>query len=205
MPCRHGVRTEPKQARSVDKRSRILDAAQRLIFECGYGAMSIADVARKACVCKQTVYQMFANKEAILYALCVRKSAIIDQHNAAYLQAAIPNGWRAVVRAGLESFYELNRKDPSLDPLFIASQDVPALRLLDCEQMKARVQGAAQLFSAITGIENDQSFRDFTLTSTVTTASVVRHSLLYDDATARRLIEQHIVTTIKRLELMGAT
>eukprot|EP01037_Dinobryon_pediforme_P011236 gene11236-11321_t len=133
-----GVRTAPQQARSQRKRDRILDAAQRLIHERGYGAITIADVARRAAVGKQTVYQMFAHKEAILFALCERKSALIDAHNEARLRAALPLGWRAVTRAGIESFYDFNRHDPSMDALFIASQDVPALRLLDFEQMKAR-------------------------------------------------------------------
>ncbi len=200
----YGVRTAPQQARSQRKRDRILDAAQRLIHERGYGAITIADVARCAAVGKQTVYQMFAHKEAILFALCERKSALIDAHNEARLRAALPLGWRAVTRAGIESFYDFNRHDPSMDALFIASQDVPALRLLDFEQMKARVAAAAALFSAVTGIPNDRDFLEFTLTSTVTTASVVRHALLYDDDVARRLIDHHIRTVIARLEMMGA-
>ena len=203
-PTGHGVRTEPQQARSAQKRHRILNAAQALIHERGYGALAIADVARNAGVGKQTVYQMFANKEAILFALCERKSEHIDSHNEAYLRAALPLGWRAVVTAGIESFYDLNRKDPSLDPIFIASQDVPALRVLDYEQMKARVSSAAALFSEITGLTNDRDFQEFTLTAAVTTASVVRHALLYDDETARRMIGQHIMTNIQRLEMMGA-
>ena len=204
MQQEYGVRTEPRQARSLHKRDRILDAAQRLIYQHGYGAIAIADVARSAGIGKQTLYQMFANKEAILYALCERKSALIDAHNHSRLTNAIPHGWREVTRAGIESFYDLNRTDPSLDALFIASQDVPALRQLDFEQTQVRVAAAASLFSAITGIANDRKFFEFTLTATITTASIVRHSLMYEDAVARRLIEYHVQTTITRLEMLGA-
>ncbi len=205
MAQEFGVRTSPRQARSVQKRDRIIDAAQALIYERGYGAIAIVDVAQRAGIGKQTVYQMFANKEAILYALCERKSALIDAHSRARLAAAMPHGWRAVTRAGIESFYDLNRSDPSLDTLFIASQDVPALRMLDFEQNKVRAASTAAFFSAMTGIANDSTFQEFVLTSNITTASIVRHALLYDDVTARRLIEHHIQNTITRLEILGAT
>ena len=204
MDERHGVRTEPQQARSCLKRELILDAAQALIFERGYGALTIALVARRAGIGKQTVYQMFAHKEAILFALCERKSDRIDAHNSAYMAQAAPKGWREMVRASSVSFYEINREDPSLDPIFIASQDVPALRLLDMEQNKSRVTSATALFSGLTGLENDQTLFEFTLSVTIAAASITRHALMYDDAVGRRLVEQHVISTIHRLERMGA-
>lgn len=181
-----------------------MDTAQRMIYERGYGETTISDIARAAGVSKQNVYQMFANKASILEALVERKSKRIDEHNGQRLMAAVPKGWRETVRAGVMSFYELNRIDPSLDPLFIASQDVPRLRQLDFEQMNARVLMVSALYANVTGLPNDQLFQDFSRAMVVTTTSIVRHALHLDDGTALRFLDQHIATVIARLEAMGA-
>lgn len=200
----NGIRRQPQQARSSLKRDSILDAAQRLIYERGYGETTISDIARDAEVTKQNVYQMFANKASILEALIERKSKRIDEHNSQKLMAALPYGWRETVRAGVMAFYDLNRADPSLDPLFIASQDVPRLRQLDFEQMNARVLNVSALYADVVGLPNDQLFQDFSRAMVITSTSIVRHALHLDESVALRFLNQHIATIITRLEMMGA-
>lgn len=199
-----GIRRQPQQARSSLKRARILDAAQRLIFERGYGETSVADIARCAGVTKQNVYQMFANKAAILAALVERRASMIDSHGAAYLGATAMAGWRQTVREGVYSFYRLHRADPTLDPLFIAGQDVAETRMINVNSMAARVLTASAQFAAVTQLPDDQRMRDFALVTMLSTSAIVRHALCLDEEAAGRLLDQQVEVTITRLEIMGA-
>lgn len=199
-----GIRRRPKQARASLKRDNILDAAQRLIFERGYGNMTVADVARRAGVTKQNVYQMFANKTAILAALIERRSKLIDSHGDAYLGATADLGWQETVRRGVYSFYELHLADPTLGPLFIAGQDVAETRALNFVSITARSRTAAAQFAAVTNLPDDQRMQDFTLVTMLSTIAIVRHALHLDSAAADRLLSHQVEVTIARLEIMGA-
>ena len=64
-PYRSALRAE--QARLT--RGRILDAAEELFLADGYGATTIARVARRAGVAADTVYATFGSKRGILQAL----------------------------------------------------------------------------------------------------------------------------------------
>lgn len=200
----NGIRRQPQQVRSSLKRDSILDAAQRLIFERGYGDMTVADIARAAGVTKQNVYQMFANKAAILAALIERRAEIIDGHGVAYKSAPVGAGWRKTVHEGVYSFYRLHRANPTLDPLFIAGQDVAETRRLNFDSMAARVPIASADFAAITGLPDDQRMRDFALVTMLSTSAIVRHALCLDEESADRLLAQQVEVTIARLEIMGA-
>jgi AcrR family transcriptional regulator len=57
------------------RRCRIEDALAELCAERGYRATTIADVTRRAHVARNTVYEQFANKEAIFLALFDRAAA----------------------------------------------------------------------------------------------------------------------------------
>lgn len=53
-------------------RWRIADAAQRLFAKAGYGATSMAAIAREAGVANRTVYASFGTKREILSSICER-------------------------------------------------------------------------------------------------------------------------------------
>ena len=55
-----------RQADAVARRRRVVDAARDLFLEQGYGATSIADIARRADVSAQTVYGAFESKAGVL-------------------------------------------------------------------------------------------------------------------------------------------
>jgi len=61
-----------KQARSQERRRRILDAATRVIGEHGLARASLTDVARRAAVPLPSLYDYFADKEALIAAVLVR-------------------------------------------------------------------------------------------------------------------------------------
>jgi AcrR family transcriptional regulator len=59
----------PKQARSEESLRRLLDAAESLIGERGFGEMSIADIARRARSSVGGFYARFRDKDELLLAL----------------------------------------------------------------------------------------------------------------------------------------
>lgn len=64
---------EPKQKRSIEKKERILSAAQSLFTEKGYFDMTTVDIAKAAGLSTGTVYAYFKDKKDILLE-CVYKN-----------------------------------------------------------------------------------------------------------------------------------
>ena len=62
-------RKQPRQARSVETRARILDAAKTIFAEHGYAAGTTNRIAEAASMSVGSLYQYFPNKDAILVEL----------------------------------------------------------------------------------------------------------------------------------------
>lgn len=60
---------------SVDKKSLILESAEKLFIEKGYYSAKIEDIARNAGIAKGTVYIYFKDKESIYISLLEKKLA----------------------------------------------------------------------------------------------------------------------------------
>jgi AcrR family transcriptional regulator len=74
--------TQPKQKRGRQRVDAILNAASELFAEVGYEASTIIEIAARADTSVGSMYQFFANKEAILHAIIERyvaaASAVFD-------------------------------------------------------------------------------------------------------------------------------
>jgi len=66
------MRRQPKQARSQERVSLILDAAEQLFIELGYDQTTTRAIAARAEVSIGSLYQFFPDKEALLKALADR-------------------------------------------------------------------------------------------------------------------------------------
>ncbi|MDX2244269.1 MAG: TetR/AcrR family transcriptional regulator [Leptolyngbyaceae cyanobacterium bins.302] len=66
------IRRQPKQARSQERVSHILDAAEQLFIEVGYEQATTRAIALRAAVPVGSLYQFFPDKEALLRALANR-------------------------------------------------------------------------------------------------------------------------------------
>jgi len=71
-------RRVPTQERSRRRVEEILDAAARLVVERGVEALSTRDIAQAAGVPVASLYQYFADKEAVLLALAARDMEEMD-------------------------------------------------------------------------------------------------------------------------------
>ena len=77
----------PRQARSQETLDRILDAAEALVAEKGFGDATVADIARRAESSVGAFYARFKDKEGLLYALYER---YFEQANATAARSRIP-------------------------------------------------------------------------------------------------------------------
>ena len=63
---------QPKQKRGRQRVDAILNSASELFAEVGYEAATIIEIAARADTSVGSMYQFFANKEAILYSYAIR-------------------------------------------------------------------------------------------------------------------------------------
>ncbi len=104
------------QARKLDSRERLLNAAAMLFREHGYLPVSIDDVAAASGVSRVTFYRHFANKAALAIALFSQAA-----------ETALPRYWRvrdddfqdrAVIHAWLSELFLADRADRRLLQVF---------------------------------------------------------------------------------------
>ena len=70
MNEKKGVRPgRPRVLSHEERRSRILAAAERIFVEAGYGATTMAAIARESGMSKKTLYQFFPDKLTIFFAI----------------------------------------------------------------------------------------------------------------------------------------
>jgi len=73
------MRSQPRQARSQERVTQILDAAEELFIREGYDATKMRALAQAAGVPIGSIYQFFKDKSEILQALLVRYLAFLQQ------------------------------------------------------------------------------------------------------------------------------
>ncbi len=83
----------PQQARSQETLERILDAAEALVSEKGFGDTSVAEVARRAGSSVGAFYTRFRDKDGLLYQLYDR---YLGQAMATADDALEPDRWEGV-------------------------------------------------------------------------------------------------------------
>ncbi|MFG1926309.1 TetR/AcrR family transcriptional regulator [Cryptosporangium sp. NPDC048952] len=111
-------------------RGRLLSGMATALVEKGYGAVTIADVARHARVSKRTFYEHFADKQECFLAVYAAAS---DRLLHVVGEAARPElDWRDQVRAAVSAYLTALQSDPALTRamlLELPSAGPEALRL----------------------------------------------------------------------------
>jgi AcrR family transcriptional regulator len=99
----------PQQARSIDKRDRLLDAGRLLFGEKGFEAASIGDITSKAGTASGAFYQYFSSKRDFLVSLMnefIQKLSSVDLRpkDGADLNASLYVFLRAAFRVDVQYF-----------------------------------------------------------------------------------------------------
>lgn len=78
-PADQRSRGRPLQLSEAERRRRLLDAAERVFLDAGYGDATMDDVARKARMSKKTLYRLFPTKGQLFAAVMAsRDDGLID-------------------------------------------------------------------------------------------------------------------------------
>lgn len=95
-----GITEKPRAARSVARRQHLLDTARNLFVERGFHQTGMAQIASASGIAVGQIYRDFANKEAIVAAICEADiSAWLEEEN---LKAAVASGDSQATRDWIE-------------------------------------------------------------------------------------------------------
>ena len=96
MKNRKGSNQAIPKARRNGSRQAIIEAAERLFLERGFGAVSMDELASAAGVARRTVYNQFTSKEEIFREMLLRVSA--QPRSSPPSWSRKPSGSRAISR-----------------------------------------------------------------------------------------------------------
>jgi AcrR family transcriptional regulator len=139
------ARNRPRQARSRATFEVILDAAIRIFEQEGSEAATTARVAEVAGVSVGTLYQYFANRDAILDALQEREFERATKMMSRVLENPSGVSDRRIARVVIEELLKLYRSAPALHRVLA----VEGLRVTPTERVQAfdaRIVGAIKAF-----------------------------------------------------------
>jgi AcrR family transcriptional regulator len=74
----HPRRGRPCQIAEPERRKRLLEAAEIVFLELGYGSASMDDIAHRAGMSKKTLYRLFETKQSLFAAVIAARRAELD-------------------------------------------------------------------------------------------------------------------------------
>lgn len=74
---KRSLRGRPRQLDESERRKRLIDAAEHVFLQMGYGAANVDEIARRAGMSKKTIYRVFQTKQDLFAAVIdARKDAL---------------------------------------------------------------------------------------------------------------------------------
>ena len=142
-------RRVPQQVRSRDRVQRILEVAGQIVVEHGVEAATTRAIAREAGLPVASLYQYFADKEAVLLALVERDIAEMDAQVAEDLGALPVLSVRSLVETTMRAFVKVYHRRPTFVTIWFRGRSNQAV--LDyCRTHNKRM--AAALFDVARSI-----------------------------------------------------
>lgn len=152
MPrARNAIRRRtPKQDRSRRLVEAILEAARLLLAESGADALTTVNVAQRAGVSVGSLYQYFAGRDALLFALCEAEVSGFQEAWRAF--RANPLGGRdgARVREGVGLVLAHYRRLAAIEPAFFLAHREEIARSLRPPRARASARDASRAKSEAT-------------------------------------------------------
>lgn len=133
------MRRAPSQQRSRERVERILDAAAAIVVDEGLDKLKVSDIAKRAGVPLGTLYQFFARKDDIVFALAQRFADRFEDVLAASLSGIDADiGWRELLDLLLDAYTAHYRSEPALRELWVGARLDPEFIRADHEHNNAR-------------------------------------------------------------------
>ena len=133
------LRRSPSQQRSRDRVERILDAAAAIVDEEGLDALKVVDIAKRAGVPLGTLYQFFARKDDIVYALAERFAQRFAEVLEASLAGLDPDcEWHELLDLLLDAYTAYYRSEPALRELWVGARLDPEFIRADHQHNNSR-------------------------------------------------------------------
>lgn len=104
-----------KEREKEQKRTVIVDAAEKLFFEKGFDSVAMEDIAKEVGVNRATLYLYFKNKEALYYAVVLRGVRIMNEEFRAAVDAK-KTGIEKIEAMGW-AFFEFNLRHGNYNKL----------------------------------------------------------------------------------------
>lgn len=117
----------PTQARSRERVERILDAASHIVLSEGLDALTTRSIATAAEVPVASLYQYFADKEAVLLAICERDMAEMDAQVAGDLAALEELSVPALVETTMRAYVTVYHRRPAFMQIWVRGRTNPAI------------------------------------------------------------------------------
>jgi AcrR family transcriptional regulator len=123
------LRRAPMQRRSVERVQRMLDAAQELVAELGYDAVTTTLIADRADVSIGSLYQFFPDKQAVVRAVALRNLERFTLRMEALNERGEFHDWWSFVSLVMDEYVAMHHEVPGFR--IIRFGDVADLHLLD--------------------------------------------------------------------------
>jgi AcrR family transcriptional regulator len=121
-------RRVPQQERSRDRVERILEVTDALVVSGGVEAVTTRAIAGAAGIPVASLYQYFADKEAVLLALMERDLVEVDAQVARHVAALSQLSVRTLVATTMRAYLAVYRRHRSLLMIFVKGRTNPAVR-----------------------------------------------------------------------------
>ena len=151
-PVTGSVRRVPTQQRSRRRVEAILDAAERLVLADGVEALTTRAIATQAGVPVASLYQYFADKEAVLLALAARDMEEMDAQVLGDLGRLEVLSVSSVVRTTMMAFVAVYHRRRAFVEIYLRGRTNAAVHQFGREH-NARVAESLYAFAADAGID----------------------------------------------------
>ena len=117
----------PTQVRSRERVGRILDVASQIVVSGGVEALTTRSIAEAAEIPVASVYQYFADRDAILLALVERDTAEMDEQVRADLGALQKLSIASVVQTTMRAYTSVYARRPDFLEIWVRGRSVVAV------------------------------------------------------------------------------
>lgn len=147
------LRRIPAQARSLEKVSRLLTAADKILSTEGLEALTTSRVALEADVSVGALYQYLPDREAIIEALANRYLRKLESVMDSFVSSTEIKKWKDPVAVLVQEFANLYRENTGLRALWFARDLSETIRENDRKHQRVMADGLSQILAKQFGME----------------------------------------------------